>query len=82
MPGHDPSPDDGVALLPGSGAFALGLFCSKPRPQGRCKVTWAAKVGQRRAAQRGVLTRAAQSGRNFGRASERFVSERLWRDER
>jgi hypothetical protein len=34
------------------------------------------------AAERGVATRVAQSERNFGRASERFVRERLQRRER
>jgi hypothetical protein len=34
------------------------------------------------AAGSGVATRAAQSERNFGRASERFVSKRLQRGER
>jgi hypothetical protein len=40
------------------------------------------KAGQQRAAQTDVAARAAQGDRNFGRASERFVSERLRRGER
>ncbi len=40
------------------------------------------KAGQRRAAQTDVAARAARGDCNFGRASERFVSERLRRGER
>jgi hypothetical protein len=40
------------------------------------------KAGQQRAAQTDVAACAAQGDRNFGRASERFVSERLRRGER
>ncbi len=56
-----------------------------PRHARRCQVTWIAtrpKAGERRAAKAVVATGAAQSERNFGRASERFVGERLQRGER
>jgi hypothetical protein len=51
----------------------------------RGQVAWIAtrpKAGQQRAAQTDVAVRAARGNRIFGRASERFVSERLRRGER
>ncbi len=51
----------------------------------RCQITWIAtrqKAGELRAAQAVVATGAAPSERNFRRASERFMSERLQRGER
>ena len=65
--------------LPGSGAVsALGHFGTKTRPRGRARhVTSDATDSDAAVSTRAsVATRVAQSGRNFGRASERYVSKR------
>jgi hypothetical protein len=78
-PGHDPGAGGGVALLPGSGPFGAWYILERSRDHRVARDIVSSDTTDSVASRASVVTRAEESdrkNRNFGRTSERFVSER------